>query len=46
VAGFLASLVASYVAIAGLIKFLRTRTLYPFALYVIVASGVFWLLVR
>lgn len=44
-AGFAASLVTSYAAIAGLIRYLKTRTLYPFAAYCIVASGVFYLLV-
>lgn len=43
--GFIASLVTSYAAIAGLIRYLKTRTLYPFAVYCIVASGVFYLLV-
>ena len=44
-AGFLASLVTSYLAIAGLIRYLRTRSLYPFAAYCIVAGVVFYVLV-
>lgn len=40
-AGFLASMVTSYAAIAGLIRFLKTRTLYPFAVYCLVAGLVF-----
>ncbi|MGH2747641.1 MAG: undecaprenyl-diphosphate phosphatase [Actinomycetota bacterium] len=43
--GFAASLVTSYAAIAGLIRYLKTRTLYPFAVYCIIASGIFSLLV-
>jgi undecaprenyl-diphosphatase len=44
IAGFGASLVFSYAAIAGLIRYLRTRTLYPFAAYCVVASVVFYVL--
>lgn len=46
VAGFLSSLVFSYIAIAGLIRYLRTRTLYPFAVYCAVAGVVFYLILR
>jgi undecaprenyl-diphosphatase len=45
IAGFAASLVTSYAAIWGLIRYLRTNTLYPFAAYCIVAGIVFYLLV-
>jgi undecaprenyl-diphosphatase len=45
IAGFLASLITSYVAIAGLIRYLRSRTLYPFAAYCVVAGLVFYALV-
>jgi len=41
VAGFVASLITSYAAIAGLIRYLRTRSLYPFAVYCVIA-GVFF----
>jgi undecaprenyl-diphosphatase len=44
VAGFLASLVTSYAAIWGLIRYLRTNTLYPFAAYCVVA-GIFFLVI-
>lgn len=44
VAGFLASLVSSYAAIAGLIRYLRNRTLYPFAIYCVVAGVIFFLI--
>jgi undecaprenyl-diphosphatase len=44
VAGFVASLTTSYLAIAGLIRYLRTNTLYPFAAYCVVA-GIAFLLV-
>jgi len=43
--GFIASLITSYVAIAGLIRYLRTRDLYPFAAYCLVAGIVFYILV-
>ncbi|MFP5297982.1 MAG: undecaprenyl-diphosphate phosphatase [Actinomycetota bacterium] len=46
IGGFIASLVTSYVAIAGLIKFLKTNTLYPFAAYCLVAGPLFYVLVR
>jgi undecaprenyl-diphosphatase len=45
IGGFLASLVASYAAIAGLIKYLKTRTLYPFAAYCLIAGIVFLLII-
>jgi undecaprenyl-diphosphatase len=44
VAGFVASLTTSYLAIAGLIRYLRANTLYPFAAYCVVA-GIAFLLV-
>lgn len=43
--GFLASLVSSYAAISILIRYLRTRTLYPFAAYCVVAGIFFYLVV-
>ena len=45
IAGFISSLVFSYIAIAGLIRYLQKRTLYPFAVYCIVAAIVFYVLV-
>ena len=45
IAGFMISLVTSYAAIAALIRYLRTRTLYPFAAYCVVAGIAFYLLV-
>jgi undecaprenyl-diphosphatase len=45
-AGFVASLVSSYVAVAGLLRYLRNRTLYPFAAYCVVAAPTFYLLVN
>ena len=44
IGGFLTSLVTSYLAVAGLLRYLRSRTLYPFAAYCVVA-GLFFLLV-
>ncbi len=44
-AGFLASLVTSYAAIWGLIRYLKTNTLYPFAVYCVIAGAVFLALV-
>lgn len=44
-AGFVASLVTSYAAIWGLIRYLRMRTLYPFAVYCVIAGVVFYALV-
>jgi undecaprenyl-diphosphatase len=46
IAGFVLSLVTSYAAIAGLIRYLKTRTLYPFAIYCTVAGIVFYLILR
>jgi undecaprenyl-diphosphatase len=46
IGGTLSSLVFSYVAIAGLIRFLKNNTLYPFAAYCLVAGPVFYFLVR
>jgi undecaprenyl-diphosphatase len=46
IAGFLFSLVFSYVAIAGLIRYLKSRTLYPFAAYCAVAGVIFYLILR
>ena len=43
-AGFSASLITSYAAIAGLIRYLRTNTLYPFAVYCAVAGPIFYIL--
>jgi undecaprenyl-diphosphatase len=45
VGGFVASLVTSYLAIAGLIRYMRTRTLYPFAAYCVVAGLFFYAVV-
>ena len=45
IAGFLVSLVTSYAAIAGLIRYLRTRSLYPFAVYCVIGGAVFYVLV-
>jgi undecaprenyl-diphosphatase len=42
-AGFMSSLATSYAAIWGLIRYLRTNTLYPFAAYCVVAGIVFYL---
>ena len=44
-AGFVASLVTSYAAIWGLIRYLKTQTLYPFAIYCAVATFVFLALI-
>lgn len=44
-AGFVASLVTSYASIWGLLRYLRTNSLYPFALYCVIAGVVFFLLV-
>lgn len=41
VVGFVASLITSYAAITGLIRYLTTRTLYPFAAYCVVAGIAF-----
>ena len=45
IGGFIASLVTSYAAIAGLLRYLRTRTLYPFAAYCVVAGIFFYVVV-
>ena len=45
VAGFAASLVTSYAAIWGLLRYLRSNTLYPFAAYCVIAGIIFFLLV-
>ncbi len=45
VGGFLASLVTSYGAIWGLIRYLKNRTLYPFAIYCVIATFVFLALI-
>jgi undecaprenyl-diphosphatase len=42
IAGFVASLITSYAAIAGLIRYLRRRSLYPFAAYCVVAGLAFY----
>ncbi|MCA1703943.1 MAG: undecaprenyl-diphosphate phosphatase [Actinobacteria bacterium] len=44
-AGFLTSLVTSYVAIAALIRYLKRNTVYPFAAYCVIAGIVFYFLV-
>ena len=44
IAGFIASLATSYAAIAGLLRYLRTNTLYPFAVYCAVAGPLFYVL--
>lgn len=41
-AGFVSSLVTSYAAIWGLIRYLRSNTLYPFAGYCVVAGILFY----
>jgi undecaprenyl-diphosphatase len=45
IGGFVASLVSSYAAISILIRYLKTRTLYPFAVYCVVAGIFFYLVV-
>jgi undecaprenyl-diphosphatase len=42
IAGFVTSLVTSYAAIWGLIRYLKNRTLYPFAAYCVVAGLIFY----
>ena len=44
-AGFLSSLLTSYLAISALLRYLRTNTLYPFAAYCVVAGILFYLVV-
>ena len=46
VAGFVSSLVTSYAAIAGLIRYLKTNTLYPFAAYCVAAGLIFYAILR
>lgn len=43
--GFFASLISSYAAVAILIRYLKTNTLYPFAAYCVVAGVAFYLIV-
>jgi undecaprenyl-diphosphatase len=43
-AGFVASIVTSYAAIFGLIRYLKTNTLYPFAAYCLAAGALFYFL--
>lgn len=45
IGGFMASLATSYLAIAGLLRYLRSRTLYPFAIYCVVAGIFFYIVV-
>ncbi|MBW3594987.1 MAG: undecaprenyl-diphosphate phosphatase [Actinobacteria bacterium] len=45
IAGFVSSLVFSYVAIWGLIRYLRRNTLYPFAAYCVIAGIFFYVVV-
>ena len=45
IAGFLSSLVFSYVAISTLIRYLRTKSLYPFAVYCVIAAPIFYAIV-
>lgn len=45
IGGFIASLVFSYAAIAGLIRYLRSNSLYPFAAYCVVAAVFFYVIV-
>lgn len=45
ITGFVASLMTSYAAIAILIKYLKTRSLYPFAAYCVVAGIFFYAVV-
>ncbi|MGI8773468.1 MAG: undecaprenyl-diphosphate phosphatase [Actinomycetota bacterium] len=44
IAGFISSAVASYAAITGLIRYLKSNTLYPFAVYCVIASIIFTIL--
>lgn len=43
--GFATSLVVSYLAIAALIRYLKTNSLYPFAVYCVIAGITFYFLV-
>lgn len=45
VGGFIASLISSYAAISILIRYLKTRTLYPFAIYCVLAGLFFYVIV-
>ena len=45
IGGFLSSLVFSYAAIWGLIRYLRRNTLYPFAAYCVIAGTIFYFVV-
>ena len=45
IGGFVASLITSYIAIWGLIRYLKTRNLYPFAAYCVIAGIIFYFLV-
>jgi undecaprenyl-diphosphatase len=45
IAGFVSSLITSYAAIAGLIRYLRTNTLYPFAIYCVIAGPIFYFVI-
>lgn len=45
IGGFVASLVTSYAAITILIKYLKTRSLYPFAVYCVIAGVFFYAVV-
>ncbi|HEV8650151.1 MAG TPA: undecaprenyl-diphosphate phosphatase [Actinomycetes bacterium] len=44
VAGFLAAAIAGFVAVSGLLRLLRTRTLWPFIWYRLIAGSIFVLL--
>ena len=44
IAGFAVSLLTSYAAIAALIKYLKTNTLYPFAAYCVIAGIAFYVI--
>ena len=44
-AGFLTCLITSYAAVAGLMRYLRSRTTYPFAIYCVVAGAFFYMVV-
>jgi undecaprenyl-diphosphatase len=45
IVGFVASLVTSYAAIWGLIRYLKTNSLYPFAVYCLIAGPIFYFVV-
>lgn len=44
VAGFVASMVTSYAAVSGLIRYLKSNTLFPFVAYLLIAAPVFRIL--